>query len=183
MKKAGDIFEIRTGYTFRNAITEIEAGVVAVIQAGDINSAQLSGAPRIAFDGDKHLLQEGDILLSARGGATARTVKADILPAVAASSVIVLRPNAGINTKFIARFLNSTSGQAALARIMSGSYIKTLRKSEIKNLIIPTPPDATQQTIVDLGEVIDRQRQALNLKCELLTDIFNQAIKPQGETR
>lgn len=183
MKRIGDIFEIRTGFTFRSAITEIGPGEVAVIQAGDINSAQLSNTTRIAFEGNKHLLQEGDVLLSARGGTAARTVNSDILPAVAASSVIVLRPNADINTNFIARFLNSTSGQAALAKIMSGSYIKTLRKSELKNLIIPTPPTATQQTIVDLGEVIDRQQQALNLKIELLTDIFNQAIKPQGELR
>lgn len=184
MNTLRDLFEIRTGYTFRDSTAGLKPGNVAVIQAGDINAARLSGVARIQFDGDKHLLQAGDILLSARGGTVARTVSPDLLPAVAASSVIVLRSKTvSTNTKFVARYLNSQAGQAALSRIMSGSYIKTLRKSELEELIIPTPPMTTQQTIVNLGEIIDEQKQMLKLKEELLTHIYNHAIKQGGEAK
>jgi restriction endonuclease S subunit len=116
MKRVKDIFEIMTGYTFRDSISEILPGNVAVVQAGDINADRLATVPRVSFDAQKHLLEVGDILLSARGKVVARTVTADIIPAVAASSVIILRPLSDINTKFVCRYLNSSTGQSALAK-------------------------------------------------------------------
>lgn len=179
-----DTFDIRTGYTFRDSVAEIAPGKVAVIQAGDVNAARINGLTRIQFDGSKHLLVVGDIVLSARGGTVARTISADILPAIASSSVVVLRPKStDINTKFVARFLNSSTGQAALSKITSGAYIKTLRKSELEQLVIPTPPLTTQQKVVELGEIIDQYKHALKLKNNLLTHIYNQAVRAGGEVK
>lgn len=183
MTTVTELFEIRTGYTFRDSIPNIAPGAVAVVQAGDINAGRLAAVPRIQFVGDKHLLQAGDILLSARGSTIARTVTPDLVPAVAASSVMILRPKSDINSKFVTRFINSTTGQAALAKITSGSYIKTLRKSELGNLPIPTPPVTAQQTIVDLGEVIEHYKEVLKHKEQLITDIYNQAIKAEGASK
>lgn len=183
MKRVGDTFEIRTGYTFRDSIADLKEGNVAIIQAGDINAAQLANVPRIEFVSSKHLLQAGDIMLSARGRTVARTVTPDLLPAVAASSVLVLRPLKEINSKFIARFFNSPTGQSALAKIKSGSYIKTLRKAELEDLVIPIPPVSTQQTIVNLADTIEQQQAILALKSKLFTDVFNQAMKLEGATQ
>jgi len=173
----GQLVEIRSGYTFRDAIAELEAGETAVIQAGDINSARLAEAPRVKFDNPKHLLKAGDILVSARGGVVARTVTPDLLPAVAASSVFVLRPHSvHLNSKYIARFLNSPTGQAALRKISSGGYIRTLRKSELATIEIPPPSNNTQNKIVTLGETVDEYKRLLERKQQLIQELYNKTI-------
>jgi hypothetical protein len=68
MLKLSELFDIRTGYTFRDSVADLEHGDIGVVQAGDVNAARLSKIPRINFSGDKHLLEVGDIVLSARGG-------------------------------------------------------------------------------------------------------------------
>lgn len=182
MHKLGNIFEIKTGYTFRDSIADLDSGDVAVIQAGDINAGRLAVVPRIQFSGDKHLLQEADIVLSSRGGTIALTITHDLLPAVAASSVFILRPiSAEIDTRFVVRYLNSKPAQAEIAKIISGGYIKTIRKSDLEELSIPLPPRATQQTIVSLGESIDRHKDMLKLKEQLLSAVYDQAIRKAGE--
>lgn len=179
------LFTISTGYTFRDAIATMEPGNTAVVQAGDITAARLASVPRIAFDNPRHMLQAGDILISARGSVVARTVTPDLLPAIAASSVFVLRPILDdLNPRFVARYLNSAYGQAALRQIATGAYIKSLRKPDIASLQIPQPPVATQDIIVRLHDVIDENRKLLRLKDELLQQLDNSVINQlQGENQ
>jgi restriction endonuclease S subunit len=172
-----DAYQISSGYTFREAIEGYAPGKVGVVQAGDINEGRLASITRIAFDGERHLLKVGDIVLSARGKSIARTVSADILPAVAASSVFVLRPaTSAVQSKFVARYLNSQTGQAGLAKLASGAYIKTLRKQELAQLVIPLPPPNTQRTIIQLVEAIEAQTALLTQKQLLLNTIWNSAV-------
>lgn len=184
MKELRELFSISTGYTFRDAIADMTPGQVGVIQAGDINAGRLNAIPRVKFESKTHLLKTGDIIISARGNVMARTVINELLPAVAASSVFVLRPTSNINPRFIARYLNSDNGQEALRQIMSGAYIKTLRKSDLATLRVPKPPDSTQEKIVALHDTIEKQRDILKLKQQLLEQIDNTVINQlQGETQ
>jgi restriction endonuclease S subunit len=175
--KVSALFKVNIGYTFRDAIASLEQGKVGVIQAGDINEARLTAIPRVAFTGDRHLLKAGDVLLSARGRSIACTITSDLLPAVAASSVIILRPADGVvNSTFVAQYFNSRTGQAALAKLASGAYIKTLRKQELAELEIPLPGLDTQHTLAKLAETIESQKQLLSLKQELFDHLWNAAV-------
>jgi len=178
------LFELSTGYTFRDALSETSAGKVGVIQAGDINANRLNSIPRVQLDNQRHLLKPGDILVSARGNVAARTVTQDILPAVAASSVFVLRPiSENINPRFIARYLNSKSGQDALRQIKSGAYIKSLRISDLGSLQVPVPPGDIQNKIVALHDTIERQQNILHQKSQLLERLDSTVINQiQGES-
>ncbi len=161
----------------------MQSGDVAVVQAGDVVAARLATVPRIEFANPRHMLQAGDILISARGSAVARTVTKDLLPAIAASSVFVLRPvSRDFNSRFVARYLNSARGQEALRQIASGAYIKSLRKSDLALLQVPQPPTAAQETIVKLHDNLDRQQTMLQRKCDLLKQLDNSVINQlQGE--
>ena len=185
MKELSQLFTISTGFTFRDAIARLGAGKVGVVQSGDITTANLSGVARVTFDKADHLLKADDILLSSRGKFVARTVTADLLPAVAASSVIVLRPvNSGASSRFVARFLNSTRGQELLSRLESGSYIKTLRVSDLKTIKVPQPPVTEQQTVIELHDNLIEQQKLLNLKNQLLKNIDdNLIVKIQGDAK
>jgi len=177
MKELQQLFIISTGYTFRDAIAEMSVGKVGIIQAGDINAGKLAAIPRVQFANQKHLLQAGDIVVSARGSVAARTITPDILPAIASSSVFVLHPiSQDINSRFVALYLNSIKGQEALRQITSGAYIKILRKPDLANLHIPQPPSSTQETVISLHETIERQREILKLKEQLLENIDNTII-------
>lgn len=185
MKELGQLFTISTGFTFRDAIARLGDGKVGVVQSGDITTANLSDVARVTFDKADHLLKADDILLSSRGKFVARTVTPDLLPAVAASSVIVLRPvNSGASSRFVARFLNSTRGQELLSRLESGSYIKTLRVSDLKTIKVPQPPVTEQQTVIKLHDNLIEQQKLLNLKNQLLKNIDDNLIaKIQGDAK
>lgn len=183
MKSLQDSFTISTGYTFRDAIAGVNVGGIGVVQASDVNRGDLNSIVRIASANQNHFLQAGDILLSSRGEFTARTVTVDILPAIASSSVMVLRPlSSSANPRYIARYINSTAGQLQLQRITSGSAIKTLRKSELVHFQIPEANKHTQSTVIKLHDIIEKQRQVLRLKEQLLQQIDNSLINQVGET-
>lgn len=175
--RLSELFTISTGYTFRDAIGTLQAGSVGVIQAGDINSAQLATIPRVQFANDKHMLREGDLLISARGRIVARSVTSGILPAIAASSVFVLRPlDNSTNTRYVAQYLNSASGQALLAKSTSGAAIRTLNKQALAAVDIPIVDRTTQEVILGLSDIINEQQQLLRLKQQLLSGVWNSAI-------
>lgn len=178
--KISELFQINIGYTFREPIDPFSSGDVGVVQAGDINEARLASIRRLDIDEQQlsqHILRADDILISARGRSIARTVSNDLLPAIAASSVIVLRPvSSAVKPRYVAQYLNSRSGQAALTRIMSGSHIKTLRKQELAELDIPVVNEELQSCFLRLGEVIEEQAELLGKKKALLEQIFNSAV-------
>lgn len=175
--KLSQLFEISTGYTFRDAIETLDRGNVGIVQAGDVNSAQMGSVPRIDFTNERHMLQAGDLLISSRGRTVARTVLPDMLPAVAASSVFVLRPiSESINSRYVAQYLNSKSGQLALSKLTSGATIRTINKRELSELDIPIVSVAQQSVLHQLGESITEQQRILQLKQELLNDIWNSTI-------
>lgn len=171
------LFEISTGYTFRDAIETLGRGNVGVVQAGDVNSAQMASVPRVGFTNERHMLHAGDLLISSRGRTVARTVKPDILPAVAASSVFVLRPiSESIDSRYVAQYLNSKSGQLALSKLTSGATIRTINKRELSELDIPIVSTAQQTTLYQLGESITEQQRILHIKQKLLDDLWNSTI-------
>lgn len=172
-----ELFEISTGYTFRDAIETLNHGKIGVLQAGDINSARLATIPRIQFTNERHLLQPGDLLISARGRTIARTVTHDLLPAVAASSVFVLRPtNDSIDSRYVAQYLNSKPGQLALSKLTNGATIRTINKRALSELDIPIVSTAQQAALHQLGESIAEQQRILQLRNELLNDLWNSTI-------
>lgn len=185
MKELGQLFTVSTGYTFRDAIARLEAGDVGVVQSGDIISANLVEIARVKFAKEDHLLKSGDILLSSRGKFVARTVTSDLLQAVAASSVVVLRPlDADINSRFVARYLNSTRGQEVLSRLESGSHIKTLRVSDLRSVKVPQPSIVEQQAVLNLHDNLTKQLKLLGLKNQLLKNIDDNLIaKLQGDIK
>jgi restriction endonuclease S subunit len=175
--KLSDLFHISTGYTFRDAIQTFGSGSVGVVQAGDVNEVRLPAIVRIHFAGERHLLKAGDIVIGARGRSIACIITPDILPAVAASSVLVLRPSSpAVNSAFVAHYLNSRPGQAALARLVSGAYIKTLRIAELTTLEVPLPSAETQARLVKLAENMELQTELNRKKQTLYDEIWNTTV-------
>ncbi len=169
MKRLNELVEIRTGYTFRSAIDSFASGDVEVIQAKDLGGEfAFTSRPKIAFPGDrKHLLQPGDVLVSARGYAKAIVYRNSDTKAVASSSILVLRPmNNNVNPEFIAMFFNSMPGVRAVFGLSSGAAVQSITKESIGKIQIPEIPPDKERALGKLVQAIDDYR-ALTLEKEI----------------
>lgn len=178
MTSLNDIVDIRTGYTFRYGVEGLASGTVAVIQTKDLSRLhKLDQLPHIDFQGDRHFLQAGDVLLSARGSFTAAVPEISHRQMVATSSMFVLRPHTPvINPQYLAAYLNSATGQAVLRQIASSAYIPTITKQQLGQIPIPLPPLATQGLIAALTDNINLQTETLKRQRQSLNRLINLTI-------
>ena len=178
MTKLRDLVEIRSGYTFREGIGSLSPGDTEVFQSGDLNDdIDFADRPCIAFQGSRsHLLQKGDVLVSARGILKAYTYHSQ-KPAVASSSILVLRAKQSrILPEYITTFFNSTVGFKAYLRLASSNTLTTITKADLGEIEIPDIPVDSQQALGKLVDTIDTERRRLGEKMIYLDHIRAAAI-------
>ena len=178
MKKLIDLVEIRSGYTFRAAIDTFPAGDTEVIQVGDIDfHFNFSARPKIDFKGSSdHLLQYGDVLLSARGFSKAIVYRSND-KAVASSSLFVLRVKSKqTDPSFIAMFFNSIHGIKAMLRLSTNSSVQTITKESLGQIKLPELPMDEQNNLSRLIEAIDDHKSLTQLKEIYLDNVRESAI-------
>ncbi len=178
MKKLMDLVEIRSGYTFRAAIDSFPDGDTEVIQVGDIDfHFNFSARPKIDFKGSSdHLLQYGDVLLSARGFSKAIVYRSND-KAVASSSLFVLRVKSEqTDPSFIAMFFNSIHGIKAMLRLSTNSSVQTITKENLGQIKLPELPVNEQNNLSRLIEAIDKYKSTAELKELYLDEIRESAI-------
>ena len=177
MTKLKDITGIQSGYTFRDAISTLPNGTVSVFQAKDVLNPDTLELPKVMFGNTNHFLKDGDVLLSIRGSFRAKAIMLHKKSAIAASSVMVLRPiSSDVYPEYLALFLNSPHGQDMLRSIATGAAIKSITTAELQDTSIPLPPLKTQRMLCDLFVNIITQQKVLNSKEQYLSAIFNSTI-------
>lgn len=167
MAKLKDLVEIRSGYTFRSSIESFDAGPVEVIQSKDLGmDFNFSARPMINFPGeDKHFLQPGDILVSARGFTKAIIFNNRNSRAVASSSLFVLKPkNNQVSSEFIEMFFNSDYGMRAAFELSSGAALKSITKSNLGQIDIPEIPPGKSHSLGLVVYAIDEYLRLLTEK-------------------
>lgn len=161
--------DVRSGYPFRGAIEEVEAGGVLVAQMKDVDASDgvsWSGLTRTELRGRKapDWLQGGDLLFVARGDrffATCITTPPE--PAVCGPHLLHLRvrPGSGLDPAFLAWQLNQPPLQKRLHAAAEGSSQLSIRVAEIAALQIAVPGLAQQACIVGLSDAAQRERRCL----------------------
>ncbi|MEU8522284.1 restriction endonuclease [Streptomyces sp. NPDC048577] len=158
-----DVFTVRRAYA-----TKAGAGTVA--KAGRSGAVRLLWLRNIGRDGaiaepdndadewrtdvpENHRLQVGDILLSAvvSGRAKAARVEESHLPAVAAGSILVLRPTTSLepaHARLILAFLRSDS----VAMLARGAIQQHIPPKELSRLRLPAADQALSAALEDLDE-------------------------------
>lgn len=166
MKRLSEVVEIRSGYTFRTAVDSYPRGEVEVVQAKDLSDFHLVNLPRVDFSGSvSHLLQPGEILVSARGYSKAVVYRDEGRATVASSSLFVLRPKSkDVDPAFIAMFFNSIEGIKAVLRLSSTSSVQSITKDDLGQVLIPELPPDKQRTLGGTVQAIDDYLDVLDLK-------------------
>jgi len=152
------------------------SGEVVYLQAKDFDqngslTAQLQPGLRFSDVSQKHLLIPGDVLFAAKGSKNfAAVYESHNQPAVASTSFFVIRLITGqCLPGFLGWYLNSQPALSFLKELAKGTSIPSISKQVLESVVVPLPPLAKQQTILDISALRKRET-SLQMEIETLKE-------------
>ncbi len=141
--------------------TDANKDLIHLLKGNNLDSEggiSTDGMDQIAFSTtrniDRYILQEGDVVVMARGSAIRAgfvTKQVAQKKVIASANFIIIRPNTGeVMGEVIVAYLNSIIGQQRLQGLSKGSAIQHIPMSSIRELEIPVPSMQVQQKISDI---------------------------------
>ena len=120
---------------------------------------------------EKHLLKDGDVLFAAKGTKNfAAVFENHNEPSVASTSFFVIRPSdKKVLPHYLAWFLNSHTTQTLLKGQAIGTSIPSISKQVLENLEITIPNIETQQAILQITNLRNKEK-SLKQKIETLRE-------------
>ncbi|HEX9580801.1 MAG TPA: restriction endonuclease subunit S [Gemmatimonadales bacterium] len=104
-------------------------------------------------------LRAGDVLFMSRGTRNLAWVVKDVPdPSIAPVSFYILRPAGGIDSRYLAWYLNQPPVQAGIDQIRTGAGTPIVQRNGFERLEVVLPPVAVQREIADLSELMARER-------------------------
>lgn len=188
VRKLSELSDISYGYTEKASIEPIGPKFLRItdIQNGSVD---WSAVPYCKVDKDEHArhkLKNGDIVFARTGATTGKSCLISSPPdAVCASYLIRLRlRSAEMLPEYVSYYFGTKSYWDAISTGISGSAQGGFNASKLGELLIPVPPFAEQQRIVDKLNVIGietsklekRYREALESLAELKQAILQKAF-------
>jgi restriction endonuclease S subunit len=167
-----DITNIQTGIFAKPA----GIGELVYLQSRHFDEyGQLHSAlhPDLVAEGisEKHLLKNGDVLFAAKGTKNfAAVFENHNEPSVASTSFFVIRlTDKKVLPQYLAWFLNNHTTQTLLKGQAIGTSIPSISKQVLENLEIPVPNIKTQEAIVEISKLRNKEK-ALKQKIETLRE-------------
>ncbi len=175
----GEVARVSTGYPFRRKVEAEEGGDIVLIQIKDVDSTEgvsEGGTIVLRSEGgkyEKHLLQGGDLLFQSRGSRHPVAVVEGGVRGIAATGLLVIRPNPlRVTPSYLAWWLNHPQSQAKLTRDLAhGTYIPFVSAGDLVTFQVALPALDVQAQIVEvdrlrrlehkLGAQLERLKQQL----------------------
>jgi restriction endonuclease S subunit len=198
MMCVGDVCDLQMGMTVRGRLEALEHGFLA-IQLRDIDS---SGAinwktvARIRTEDvrNRYLVGPGDIVFRSRGERTTAAVVSPSLsePAMAVAPLLILRPKTKfISASYLAWVINQAPVQRQFDEEAQGTNLRMVSKTTLEKAAIAVPDHATQQRILEIDALTERERdlsqqltaKQYDLMHRLLTDRAAQAMQHRAAER
>ena len=146
--KLGQIGDVSSGYSFRQGLASFPDGDKKLIRPSDLDDLDLSRISAYEIDAPTHSFHGGEILISNKGKFRAAFIYRPgdyVIP----SSIFTIRiTGSSVAPEFVAFYLNSRSGRAAVSSIARGSNIQALTKQALEELEIPMPSLERQKAVI-----------------------------------
>ena len=169
MALINDIADVRMGFHFRGRVLEEPDGNALVLQIRDVDEAGRFDpgtlTPMEIPNVENHSLSVGDIVFLARGARRyaflfSEGYRRNIVPA---GYFMVLRPKDDrVKPEYLAWAMNQELFQAKIDAVSSGTTVPQITKSSLTELEIDVPDVATQQTIVAIDGLMQRELQLIH---------------------
>lgn len=195
--KLSDLAEIRTGFTFREKIEEVESGNAHVLQIKDVRNISTDkcgylliadALPQINWQGkDNAIVSPECVLLPCRG----EYLKAHLfveskessksLPLIVSSQFLIITPNKKVQPKYLCWYLNQSTVQHELRKESQGSKMPMLSVSSVSQLEVEVPNIDIQQHIIELNRIWEQEQiltqQLLKNREQMMLGMFKQLLK------
>lgn len=160
------------GYTEKATFEKIGPHFIRITDIGDgiIND---SGAPYCKIDSDsfiKYKINKDDILIARMGSVGENGLATHNIDGVFASYLIRIVPRS--NAKYVCNFLQTNLYWGQISERAQGTTRLNVNANVLKNLIIPLPPLAEQQRIVDRIESLFAKLDEAKEKAQTVVDSF-----------
>ena len=162
LKKLGQISQVIPGAANGAYTADVAASTNPVYllkgnnvdSEGNISTEGMEQAVLSSKNADRYILQEGDVVVMARGSAIrAGIVTKEVADkgVIASANFIIIRPNKDeIQGEVIVAYLNSVLGQQGLLGLSMGAVIQYIPTSNLKEMDIPVLVKAAQKRISDI---------------------------------
>lgn len=172
--RLADACTIHTGYTARGRLEPAEAGGVLAIQLRDISPEGFVDPERLArvqLDGlaDRYFVRAGDVVFRSRGEWNTACALDERLqePALAVLPLMVLRPKVHVvRPEYLAWAINQPPTQRHFDITARGTNIRMIPRSSLDDLEIDVPDIETQEKIIAVDALADRERELSQLAAE-----------------
>lgn len=165
-EQIGDVARVFRGKTVTQKDPNGGIGVVNISNIGDYE-IDYDGLDHIDEEERKvanYLLQEGDVLLPARGTAIRTAIfRQQKYPCIASSNVIVIRPDAKLlDGLYLKIFLDSPLGNKMISSAQQGMTVMNISYKDLNVLEIPIPPLKEQQcTATEYAKELKQYRETV----------------------
>ena len=157
------IADIRTGYTFRKAISLQDSTGLLGLQISDLrqkNVIESSALPAIQWPGKGRppVLGLGDVVIVAKGSENNAAIFLDPKHRVVPSSqllILTVKDTRQVSSKFLCWLLNSHETQRKISEFHSGTKIYSISKKDLQKIPVPVPELETQEKILSLACIFD----------------------------
>jgi hypothetical protein len=161
-----------------------DSGNVGVINISDMTETgiEYSGLGMIEEEERKiarYALEEGDVLITARGTVIKTAVfQKQPFTCITSANINVIRPTGTLRGAYLKLFLDSPVGDKLLRSLQRGSTVVNLNYKDLAELEVPTPPTQTQDALIthyNSGLALYKQTLAFAEKAwqEVQTELFS----------
>lgn len=162
-----NLADIRTGFTFREAIKEEPESGLRMLQIADIKTSVLnecSTLPEIHWSPNKppQTLKPNDIVIVARGANNRAAIyKAPDQVIPTNQLMVVTCTSNDLLPDYLCWLLNYNVIKRQLIEARTGTNIPSLKKGDLQLLEITLPPIAIQQKILEINELGQKELETL----------------------
>lgn len=187
LKKLGEIADIRSGYTLREAITPVSGGDIRILQIKDIEldwQWDPDVLPAVSWEQNAlpPLLEHGQIVVAARGNRNTAAVYRGDIPVVATNQFLVVtlkKKESEFVPEYLGWVLNQPMIQLEFQR--SGSNIQLITKAALMQVPIPVPEVEMQHQIGQLQRIWHQEDELIkklqNNRRQLEVGILQKLLK------
>ncbi|WP_411686121.1 restriction endonuclease subunit S [Acinetobacter pseudolwoffii] len=195
--KISDIAKIRTGFTFREKIEEVESGSAHIVQIKDVRTIWTNtwshtlyseDLPKIRWEGkDNASVAANCVLLPCRGEFLQASYfvgsknSSSRLPVIVSSQFLVIFPKENVLPEYLCWYLNQPNVQHRLRYESQGSSMPMLSIGSISQFLIEVPNLEIQQSIIKLNRLWEQEQvlahKLLTNREQLMQGIFQKLLQ------
>lgn len=195
--KISDIAKIRTGFTFREKIEEVESGSAHIVQIKDVRTIWTNtwshtlyseDLPKIRWEGkDNASVAANCVLLPSRGEFLQASYfvgsknGSSRLPVIVSSQFLVIFPKENVLPEYLCWYLNQPNVQHRLRYESQGSSMPMLSIGSISQFLIEVPNLEIQQSIIKLNRLWEQEQvlahKLLTNREQLMQGIFQKLLQ------